>query len=77
MRAMRFLSILIPFAAGCDTKAEHGFIAGGGEPGSGAGSVSLESWGDCAEESHAELASDVVVQVVPPPGAAFQPINPG
>jgi hypothetical protein len=57
------------FSAGCDTKAEHGFVAGGGEAGSGGGAVFIEAWGDCAEESVADLESDAVVQVVPPPGA--------
>jgi len=69
MRAMCLLPILVVFSAGCDTKAEHGFVAGGGSPGSGAGSTTLEPWGDCAQESSAELGSDAIVQVMPPPGA--------
>ena len=69
MRAVCLFPIVVLFSAGCDTKAEHGFIAGGGEPGAGAGSTFLEPWGDCAEEDSAELGSDAVVQVVPPPGA--------
>ncbi len=69
MRSMCLFAIVVSFSAGCDTKAEHGFIAGGGEPGAGAGSTFLEPWGDCAEEDGAELGSDSVVQVVPPPGA--------
>ena len=69
MRPVWLFPILLPWMAGCDTKAEHGFVTGGGTPGSGAGSVFLEPWGDCAEESNAELHSDVVVQVMPPPGA--------
>lgn len=69
MRAMCLLPISMLFSAGCDTKAEHGFVAGGGEAGSGGGAVFIEAWGDCAEESVADLESDAVVQVVPPPGA--------
>ena len=69
MRAVCLLPILFQWSVGCDTKAEHGFVAGGGEPGSGAGAVFLEPWGNCAEESNAEFDSEVVVQVVPPPGA--------
>jgi hypothetical protein len=69
MRTVCLLPISMLFSSGCDTKAEHGFVAGGGEAGSGGGSVFLEAWGDCAEESGVELDSDAVVQVVPPPGA--------
>jgi len=69
MRSMCLLPILSLCFAGCDTKAEHGFVAGGGEPGSGGGAVFIEAWGDCAEESVAELDSDSVIQVVPPPAA--------
>ena len=69
MRSMCLLPILVLFTAGCDTKAEHGFVSGGGEPGSGGGAVFLEAWGDCAEEPEANLDADAVVQVVPPPGA--------
>jgi len=69
MRAVFWCVNFGVFSMGCQPKAEHGFISGGGDPGPGAGSATIDAWGRCDEETHAELGSDSLVQVVPPPGA--------
>lgn len=69
MRSVLLQSILCLTVYGCDTKAEHGFISGGGNPGPGAADAPLEAWGDCAQESGVSFSSDSLIQTVPPAGA--------
>lgn len=69
MRAVFWFANFGAFFVGCQNKPEHGFVSGGGDPGPGAGSATIEAWGRCDEETHAELGSDALVQTAPPPGA--------
>ena len=69
MRLMFMAPILSAIALGCEAKHEHGFVSAGGDPGPGAGGTVIDAWGGCEEEPKADLASDAVVQAVPPPAA--------
>ena len=69
MRLMFLAPILSALALGCEAKHEHGFVSAGGDPGPGAGGTVIDAWGGCEEEPKADLASDAVVQAVPPPAA--------
>jgi hypothetical protein len=69
MQSVWWTAILCALTVGCEAKQEHGFIAVGGETGPVGGSAGLTAWGSCGAELPAELDSDAVVQVVPPPGA--------
>ena len=69
MRSVWVHTILCVSVFACDTKGEHGFISGGGNPGPGAAHAPLDAWGDCAQETEVHFDSDALIQTVPPAGA--------